>query len=214
MTDRTSAVPRRALTIGLAAGLAVCVAGSIILAYLAPAEQQLGDAAKLIYFHAALVFVSMSLVSAVGLLGLLYLATGRRGFFVWSQPAKTVTLVFWFVYIVSSILAMKVAWGGIIWTEPRFLLAASILVTLVAISLLETVFEQPRIISALNLVMGVIVWVLVARVPAVMHPTTNPIRNSSSSLIKYDTLGIFLFLAAAAVVSVLLARRLETQRRA
>ncbi len=192
-------------------GLCVCVACAVLLAWLAPAERQLGDAAKLIYFHAALVFVSMALVSVVGLLGLLHLATGRRVFFEWSQPAKAVTLIFWFVYITSSVLAMKLAWGGIIWTEPRFLLAASILVTLVAIALLETVFEQPKIISFLNVVMGVVVWILVARVPAVMHPTTNPISNSSSSLIKYDTLGIFISLAAAAIISVLLVRRLTSK---
>jgi hypothetical protein len=192
----------------LTAGIVVCFAAAIIIALLAPPEAQLGDAAKLIYFHAALVFVSMILVSAVGILGLLHLVTGRRLFFDWSRPAKAVMLFFWTFYLTSSVFAMKWAWGGILWTEPRFLLASSILVTLIAIALLETVFETPRVVSALNVLMGVIVWVLVSRVPAVMHPTTNPISNSGSAPIKYDTLGIFLFLAAAAALSVVLGRLL------
>ncbi len=207
----TAVANRRGSTVLLAVALCLCVAAAILLAWQSPAEKQLGDAAKLIYFHAALVFVSMALVSVVGLLGLLHLVTRRKAFFAWSQPAKAVMLVYWFVYITSSVLAMKLAWGGIIWTEPRFLLAASILVTLVAIALLETVFEQAKIISSLNVVMGAVVWILVARVPAVMHPTTNPISNSTSSLIKYDTLGIFVFLAAAAIISVLFVRRLTSK---
>ncbi len=192
----------------LAIGIAVSVGAAVLIALLAPAEKQLGDAVKLIYLHAGLVLVSMLLVTAVGALGLLYLLTGRGIFFAWAKPAKAVTLIFWFVYLTSSVIAMRLTWGGIIWNEPRLMLAASIFLVLIAIYLISMTFNAPRAIASLNLMMGVSVWVLVARVPAVMHPTSNPITSSSSNPIKLDTLFIFLFFMAAAILSIILTKQL------
>ncbi|MFA5867228.1 MAG: hypothetical protein WC891_04615 [Actinomycetota bacterium] len=192
----------------LAAGIAASVAAALVTAYLAPAEAQLGEAAKLIYLHAGLVFVSLILVTCVGILGLLYLVTDKKTLFDWAKPTKAVTLIFWFIYLSSSLVAMQLTWGGIMWGEPRLLLAASIFLVLTAIFLVSLTFHAPRIIASLNVLMGASVWLLLARVPAVMHPTSNPIRNSSSSFIKLDTLLIFLFFLAAAVLSIVLARSL------
>lgn len=192
----------------LAAGIAAAVIAALITAYLAPAEQQLGDAAKLIYLHAGLVFVSLLLVTVVGLLGVLFLVTGKKAFFDWARPAKTVTLIFWFTYLSSSIVAMRLTWGGIIWNEPRLLLASSLFLILLAIFLISLTLNAPKIIASLNVLMGASVWILVSRVPAVMHPTSNPIRNSSSAFIKLDTLLIFLLFLAAAVLSVILTKAL------
>lgn len=192
----------------LTAGVAAAVVGALVTAYLAPAEQQLGEAVKLIYLHAGLVFVSMLLVTVVGALGALFLLTGKKAFFDWARPAKTVTLIFWFVYLSSSIVAMRLTWGGIIWNEPRLLLATSIFLILMAIYLISLTFDAPRVIASLNVLMGASVWILVSRVPAVMHPTSDPIRNSSSAFIKFDSLLIFLFFLAAAVLSVILSKAL------
>lgn len=189
---------------GLTAGIAATVAAAAVTAFFAPAEQQLGEAAKLIYLHAGMVFVSMLLVSFVGLLGLLHLLTGKDIFFYWARPAKIVTLIFWVVYLSFSIIAMRLSWNMIIWSEPRFLLAASILLVLAAIFLLGTIFDAKRIISGLNVLMGVLVWALVFSVPAVMHPTSGPIRNSGSMAIKIDSLLIFLFFLGTAILSVIL----------
>ncbi len=190
----------------LASGIAAAVIAALVTAYFAPAEAQLGEAAKLIYLHAGLVFVSLILVTGVGILGLLYLLTGKKFFFVWAKPTKAVTLIFWFTYLSSSLVAMRLTWGGVIWEEPRLLLAASIFLVLTAIFLVSLTFHAPKIIAALNVLMGGSTWILLTRVPAVMHPTSNPIRNSSSSFIKLDTLLIFLFFLAAAALSVVLAR--------
>jgi hypothetical protein len=192
----------------LAAAISVLSAAAIGVAWLAPAEKQLGDAVKLIYLHAGLVLVSMLLVTVVGIFGLLYLVTGREIFLAWAKPAKLVTLIFWTVYLLQSMLAMYLTWNRVVFNEPRFLMAASILAALAAIYLLSTVFEAPRVIASLNVVMGAGVWILVSQVGAVMHPTSNPISSSSSALIKVDSLLIFLFLLAAAAVSVTLAKRL------
>ena len=192
----------------LAAGIAAAVIAALVTAYLAPAEQSLGDAVKLVYLHAGLVFVSLILVTCVGVLGFLFLVTGKSVFFAWAKPTKVVTLIFWFVYLSSSLLTMKLAWGGIMWGEPKLLLAGSIFLILLAIFLVSLTFHAPKVIASLNLFMGASVWFLLSRVPAVMHPTSSPIRNSSSTFIKLDTLLIFLFFLAAAVLSVILTRAL------
>lgn len=193
----------------LAAGIAAMIAAALVTAYLAPAEAQLGDAVKLIYLHAGLVFVSMFLVTAVGVLGLLFLVTGKKVFFDWAKPTKTVTLIFWFTYLSSSVVAMRLTWGGIIWNEPRLLLASSIFLVLLAIFLVSLTVHAPRVIASLNVLMGAAVWILVSRVPAVMHPTSNPISSSGSFAIKLDTVLIFLFFLAAAIMSVGLTKKLS-----
>jgi len=192
----------------LTAGIVLTAAAAGVTAFLAPAEKTLGDAAKLIYLHAGMVFVSLILVTCVGVLGLLYLITGKETFFNWAKPTKIVTLIFWSVYLSSSILAMKLTWNTIVWNEPRFALAASILAALLAIFLLSTVFEARRVIASLNIAMGATTWILLSQVDAVMHPTSNPIRNSGSAAIKYDSILIFIFLLTCAILSVILARRL------
>lgn len=85
-------------------------------------------------------------------------------------------------------------------------LALSILFLLTAIFLVSLTVHAPKIIALLNILMGTSVWILVSRVPAVMHPASSPIRNSTSGAIKLDTLVIFLFFLAAAVLSVVLAK--------
>jgi hypothetical protein len=191
----------------LAAGIAGMIVAALVTAYLAPAEAQLGDAVKLIYLHAGMVFVSLILVTCVGILGLLYLITGKRIFFDWAKPTKIVTLVFWFTYLSSSVVAMQLTWGGIIWGEPRFILAVSIFLILLAIYLVSLTFHAPKIIASLNVLMGASTWILLSRVPAVMHPTSNPISSSGSLAIKLDTLLILLFFLAAAGMSVVLAKK-------
>lgn len=132
------------------------------------------------------------------MLGLLYLITGKEIFLEWSRPTKLATLSFWAVYLATSFLAMKLTWGGIVWREPRLLLGSAILFVLVAVYLLSSVVSAPKLISFFNLLMGAVVWVLVSRVPSVMHPSNNPIRSSSSLAIKLSTLAILLLFLAAA----------------
>ncbi len=179
-----------------------CFVLSGIVAWLAPSEQTLGQAVKLIYIHASLVFVSLILVSSVGILGLLFLITGKQWFLEWARPAKVTTILFWALYLISSVIAMQWTWGGIVWEEPRMALAFSIFLVLVAIYLVSITVHAPKLISLFNVLMGVSVWVLIANVPEVLHPTSNPITASPSIGIRLSTLSIFMLQAIAAVLSV------------
>lgn len=198
------AVPSATKKILLAAGIAGSIALAVLVDWLAPAEQTLGSMVKYVYIHNGLVFTSLALVTFVGILGLLYLVTGRRFFFDWARPAKQVALIFWTFYIIQGIVAMKVIWGGIVWNEPRQLLAFSLYFVLIAIYLVSTTVHAPKLISALNVVMGASVWFFISRISAVMHPTSSPIRNSPSVLIRASALAIFVLFLTAAVLSVIL----------
>lgn len=178
------------------------LSGFIVLAFvidwLAPAEQTLGNFVKLIYLHAALVFVSLVMYSGVGLLGLLYLVTNRDVFLRWALPAKQVALIFWFIYIVTSMISMKLIWGAVVWAEPRFVLAVSAFVVLLGIYLLSIAFETPRLVSVFNLSMAAAIWILISRIPRILHPGS-AIRSSPSLAIKLSALTVSLLLLAAAV---------------
>ncbi len=178
--------------------LSVFVVSALAVDWFAPAEQTLGNFVKLIYLHAALVFVSLVMYSGVGLLGLLYLVTSRDVFLKWALPAKQVALIFWFVYIVTSMISMKLIWGAVVWAEPRFVLAVSAFVVLLGIYLLSIAFETPRLVSVLNLSMAAAIWILISRIPRILHPGS-AIRSSPSLAIKLSTLAVSLLLLAAAV---------------
>ncbi len=193
----------------LGALIAATFVAALVVAAFAPAEQTLGNAAKVVYVHAGLIFVSLCLVTLVGILGVLYLITGKDVFFKWAKPTKRVTLIFWGVYLISGIIAMYLAWGGMLWQEPRMLLGFSIFILLIAIYILATTVHAPKLISLFNVVMGASVWILLTQVPAILHPTSNPIKNSSSALIKLSTLAILILFSASAVFSVLLSKDFE-----
>jgi len=193
----------------LGALIAACFVAALTIAVFAPAEQTLGNAAKVVYVHAGLIFVSMCLVTVVGIMGLLYLITGRDIFYKWAKPTKRVTLIFWGIYLISGIAAMWLAWGGMIWQEPRMLLGFSIFILLIAIYILATTVHAPKLVSLFNVIMGASVWLLLSQVPAILHPTTRPINNSSSLWIKLSTLAILVLFAVAAALSVVLSKDFE-----
>lgn len=193
----------------LGALIAVTFAAAVVIGLLAPPEQTLGNAAKAVYIHAGLIFVSLCLVTLVGILGVLYLVTGKDVFFNWAKPTKRVTLIFWTIYLISGIVAMYLAWGGMLWQEPRMLLAFAIYILLIAIYILATTVHAPKLVSLFNVIMGASVWILLSQVPAILHPTSNPIANSSSMLIKLSTLAILVLFSASAVFSVLLSKDFE-----
>jgi hypothetical protein len=183
---------------------------ALVIVWLAPAEQTLGNFVKLIYLHAALVFVSLVMYSGVGLLGLFYLVTSRDMFLKWALPAKQVALIFWFIYIVSSMVTMKLIWGAVVWAEPRFVLAVSAFVVLLGIYLLSIAFETPRLVSLFNVAMAASIWILISRVPRILHPGS-AIRSSPSLAIKVSALAVSLLLLAAAVQAARILYRVRHQ---
>ena len=167
--------------------LAVCVV-------LAPAEAQLGQMIKLVYVHGALVMVGLAAFTVAGGLGLAALVIRRRVWYNGTWAAGLAALIVWIVYILSSMAVTGLTWGQVIaWNEPRVRASALILLAAVVLAVVTRLVDHRDFTAMVNVVMGVVPWILVRRAEAIRHPI-DPIGSSQSANIQ-----VFFVLIVAAV---------------
>lgn len=153
-----------------------------VLLYLAPAEQTLGQWVKLIYFHGMLSYASIYAFYASGVLGAANLLLNKPAMGLWSGQLGTISVWAWVVSFLLSLVSMQVAWGGLMWTEPRTLVALFIVVLGIGKEILSY-NGGTRLKSAANLVFAVAVVALRLNMGRVMHPE-NPIGAADSAAIR------------------------------
>lgn len=188
-------------------GLLIVIAFSSVCAlllWLAPAEQTLGQWAKLIYLHSALSYAGLYAFYASGALGLAYLFS-KSGFCgAWSGELGRPALFVWFFAVALSLLAMQVAWGGLFLREPRTLFAVTVLGFGAGKEIILS-SAGLKLKAGANAAFAAAVLLVMRRLPFVMHPV-NPIRGSDSLVIKVYAL--LLLLAALAALVEFTRRRL------
>ena len=172
--------------------LAVCV-------ILAPAEAQLGQLIKLVYVHGALVMVGLAAFSVAGGLGLVALVVRRRVWYNGTWAAGLAALIVWIIYILSSMAVTGLTWGQVIaWNEPRVRASALILVAAIVLAVVTRLVGLRDFTAMVNVVMGIVPWILVRRAEALRHPL-DPIGSSQSASIQ-----VFFVLIVAAVAGLAL----------
>lgn len=170
---------------------------------LAPAESRLGQVVKLVYVHGALVMVGLVMFSLAGLLGLAALIIRRAAWYRGSQAAGLTALVTWGAYVLSSMAVTGLTWGQLIaWSEPRVRATAMILAAAVVLAVVARLVGHPDFAAAVNVIMGVVPWILVQRAEAIRHPI-DPIGGSGSTSIQ--GFYVLIVLNVAGLVAVLLA---------
>ena len=165
------------LAAGLLGFLAVCV-------ILAPAEAQLGQLIKLVYVHGALVMVGLGTFSLAGGLGLVALVVRRRVWYNGTWAGGLAALIVWIVYSLSSMAVTGLTWGQVIaWNEPRVRASALILLAAVVLAIMTRLVGHRDLTALVNLVMGIVPWILLRRAEAIRHPL-DPIGGSQSTSIQ------------------------------
>lgn len=169
---------------------------ALILIWLAPAEKSLGQAVKLVFLHAAFMWVAFGLVTLQGLLSLVSLLTPQKATLIrFNALTLIASLILFLATGLLGLYTAVVTWGGVNWTEPRlFMLAEVLALGLIAIGL-KTVLN-PKLGSLVSLAFAVVVWVLVLRTELVMHPA-NPIFSSNSLTFKTVPVSASLLIASA-----------------
>ncbi len=190
--------------------LIVLVALIVVVTLLGPEEKTLGAAARIIYLHGALVWVSIVVFSAAALLGAAGLLLRRLWLHQWSRAAGQVALLFWVGYLPLSMWAARVAWGRVFLADPSFQRAFRILgVALIVQAVVWLVAHPVWAASALNLVPLIFVVLQLNQTERFMHPD-GPIRNAESALIQV----YFYFLSAlCALLAVAIGRWLVRRQR-
>jgi hypothetical protein len=180
MTTTALAGMRRA-TWPLVGGLAVVL---LLLLWLSPAEQTLGQTVKLVYLHGALVRAALVLfaVSLPVNLGALILVRG--GWVAWGKALIWCAVAIWLVHTLFSMVTTYVAWGVFIaWFEPRtrFTFALAVVGTLVVA--ISYMVGDARFSGLAYLLLAGLALGLAPRLGAIHHPL-DPIGSSSSDAIR------------------------------
>jgi hypothetical protein len=187
---------------------------------LAPAESRLGNLVKLVYVHGALVWAGLATFTLAGGLALVALAVRHlarstkraKSWYRGTRAAGVAALAIWIIYVISAILVTGLTWGQwIAWNEPRVQATALILGAALVLALVARLVDHPDFVAMVNVVMGILPWILVSRADAIRHPV-DPIGGSNSSSIQgYFLLIQLTVLALAAILVAWLWARAERQ---
>ena len=185
--------------------LLLIAAAIALVLFLAPLDRVLGGVSRLVYLHGAMVWVALIGYTAAGVLGVLHLVTDRPVWYRWSQGVERAAILFWAGYLPLSVIAADLAWNGVFWGEPRWAMAAEILLVAVGFQIGGALLGRPQVSSTLNAMMAGVTWWLLLRTPLIIHPK-NPIGASDSVGIKLSFVALVVLCGAAAL---LIARELR-----
>ena len=158
----------------------------------------MGQAVKLVYMHAALMWVAFGLLSLGAILGLLFLVLKRRSLSAWSYGSMATAVALLLTTGLLGSLTAQITWGGINWSEPRLLMLGEILLAGLAALVVAGLGSSAVLQSAINILFAIVAWGLLLRTELVMHPDS-PIFSSESLAIKIFPLLITASLAFAAL---------------
>jgi hypothetical protein len=187
----------------LTARILPVVAGGLTLLLLvgvglAPAEARLGNLVKLVYVHGALVWTGLLSFTSAGVLGLVALVVRRPAWYRGTRAAGTAAVIVWIFYVVSSMAVTGLTWGQLIaWNEPRVRATGLILVAAVVLALVAWLVDHDDFMAVVNMIMGVVPWVVVRQAGVIRHPV-DPIGGSGSAAIQGFYLLIVITVAALA----------------
>lgn len=157
------------------------ITGAVV--WFSPADRVLGDLVKLIYVHGALIRVGVLAFAASGLLGAAFLALPRPGLLDWSQAAARAAIIVWILYWLSSLLSMQLAWGGIAWSEPRFIVTTPVLIAAPAVQVGAWLVGNQRVTAFANALLAGVIILTLSQAHLILHPL-DPIGQSSSAQIR------------------------------
>jgi len=182
----------------LLGGLAACALG---LLWLAPAERTLGDIAKLVYVHGALVRTAILLFAISLPVNIVVIASNSRSWASWGIGLGWVAAGVWWLHALFSPIPTYAAWGiAVAWYEPRtrftFVLAGLALVVVVV----EQLVRNRRFSAAVMALLAGLTLYLTPQLDLVQHPL-DPIGSSSAAAIRVSYTA--LLLASAAMGGVL-----------
>lgn len=192
----------------------IYLAASGVILSLIPPVEQLGDKVRLIIFHGILSISGLTTIYAAGLLALVHLLLhliqavrkprSKTGFLrhqdlfgQWSGVIGSYSVAVWLAGTLLSLAAMQIAWGGLMWHEPRTVAA----LTMVVLGLGKEYLirgKDAATASAGNVSFAGAVLLIRWTLEFVMHPE-NPIGRSDSRAIKLLPM-LLLMITLAAVI--------------
>ena len=170
--------------------LGLIVTAGVVVTLLAPSEQTLGEAVKVVYVHVALSRAGGAGFYIAGAIGLVVLFTGSEVLSGWMRSVGWSALILFAVGLLVSALAQAVSWGGIAWQEPRVSGALNLLAVAAIVQVLNTWLQWIPGRGLLRALLAAYALWTTLRTPNVLHPG-NAISGSSSFAIQASGTALF-----------------------
>jgi hypothetical protein len=173
MLDRLDSVSDRAAYLLAALGLGI----SLLAAFMAPQEAQLGGWVRLVIWHGMLKWACIVGIFGMGAVAVAYLATGRDRLYEWARALQVALLPLWVFAVLIGAVSARLVWNSWNLTERRMIM--SIAYTIVAaIALMLALFWDKRRVGAVgqvvtSLAMAVgLAWIELGPAGEDVHPAS------------------------------------------
>lgn len=180
------------------AAVGILAAAAALVLWLSPEDRTLGVRTKLVFFHGALIIVSLLLYAAAGFAALVYLVRPRERTFRTATVAWLAAVAANAVSLPTGLYAAQVIWGGILWSEPRVLANAGILFSSLLVAGVGLISVNRRGIAFLHAAAAVLYAIIIRQAGRIMHPA-NPIGRSDSWTIKLSFVALLALVLALTV---------------
>lgn len=173
MLDRLDRISDRTAYLLAALGLAV----SLVAAFLAPQEAQLGAWVRLVIWHGMLKWACIVGIFGMGAVAVAYLVTGRDRLYEWARALQVALLPLWVLAVFIGALAARFVWNSWNLTERRMIMSVSYTVV-AAVALMLALFWDKRRVGAIgqvttSLAMAVgLTWIELGPAGEDVHPAS------------------------------------------
>ena len=146
-------------------GIILLLAASLALIFLMPSESSLGESYKIIYFHVPVTVITIGTLLIFPILHFRIDSPKMKGMSI-------TTSIYAAVHLIISSVFMMMAWGGLIFSEIRFVFSVTIFLFAVSHSLLCFIdLRLARVYSFLVYMIVPYFYFLLTRAEFQLHPT-------------------------------------------
>lgn len=171
MLDRLDSVSDRTAYLLAALGLGI----SLVAAFMAPQEAQLGAWVRLVIWHGMLKWACIIGIFAMGALAIAYLASGRERLYEWARSLQVALLPLWVLAVIIGAVAARLIWNSWQLTERRMVMSVAYTMVAAIALMLSLLWDRRKagaagqIVTSLAMAVG-LVWIELGPVGEDMHP--------------------------------------------
>ena len=173
MLDRLDRISDRSAYLVAALGLGI----SLVAAFMAPQEAQLGAWVRLVIWHGMLKWACIVGIFGMGAIAVAYLVTGRDRLYEWARAMQVALLPLWIVAVLIGTIAARLVWNSWNLGERRMIMSVAYIIV-AAIALMLALFWDNRrvgaigqLVTALAMAVG-LAWIELGPAGDDVHPAS------------------------------------------
>lgn len=173
MLDRLDRVSDRTAYLVAAVGVAI----SLVAAFLAPQDVELGAWVRLVIWHGMLKWACIVGIFGMGAIAVAYLATGRERLYEWARAMQVALLPLWIVAVLIGTIAARLVWNSWNLGERRMIMSVAYIIV-ASIALMLALFWDNRrmgaigqVVTALAMAVG-LAWIELGPAGDDVHPAS------------------------------------------